>query len=322
VYWTINGAFRVDDSRAKLGCPSSDWYAVFLEPAISQAQDWLFFVKRSWTRDKLMGINFQQSGIPESDRRVICTWNDAGPQFPGAQWGLNDCAHFVSECLAAGNMKSVGDPGVPALIKNLQNLPNTKTLVNLGTEAAAARVLKTGLVKRGDIIAYAGDNNQYYPHGHSAIYMGSEAVANHTRFNHPDFKGLEGGRDNWKRYTIAERGHPKVTIVHFSDDDRAPISCLSLDGSWEVTMASQVFYYHFDRSGHVGWTTREPASRTTYAGVPSPNRGHWFETATDQFTICWTHSGNVERFQFTDDNNTKMKGKWNNTTDLMGRKLS
>jgi hypothetical protein len=285
-------------------------------------QDWLFFVKRSWTREKLMGVNFQQSGIPETDRRVICTWFDSGPSFPGAQWGLNDCAHFVSECLAAANMKSVADPGVPNLMKNLQNLPNTKTLANLVTVAGAARVMKTGLVKPGDVIAYGGKNNQYFPHGHSTIYMGGQAVANHTRFNHPDFKGTEGGRDNWKRYTIDSRGHPKVTIVHFSDDDPPPSFASSMSGWWEVTTApGQVYYYHFDRDGHVGWTTQEPANKTTYLGVPQTNRGYWFETATDHLTICWTSSGGVEQFDITDDNNTKVKGKWNDATDLTGRKL-
>ena len=204
VVWTNRGPLQIDHAREKLNGPSSDWWPVFLQPKESEFQDWLFFIKRSWTVDRLQTVQFHQERVPEADLRVICTWHNQGSSLPGVPSGLNDCAHFVSECIRAGGIK-VGSPGVPELVKELRKLGNTKTLANLVDKAAAKRMVLSGLVKIGDIIAYGGENDAYSPHGHRTVYMGGEAVANHTRLNHPDFSGLEGGKGNWERYTMPTR---------------------------------------------------------------------------------------------------------------------
>ena len=123
----------IEKARRSLVCPATDWYPVFLEPkgAEDRWEDWLFFIKRAWTIPRLLGIKFQEEHVPPADLSVICTWWDRTASLPGTPHGLNDCAHFVSECLHAGHIR-VADPGVRNLIKNLSQPAEHKDASELG----------------------------------------------------------------------------------------------------------------------------------------------------------------------------------------------
>jgi hypothetical protein len=171
--------FKIEWARTK----KSEWWPVFLVPKEKLWEDWLYFVKRTLTVDQLNEKKFINESIPQADRKLICTWfyDEVPPgENPPKRGGLNDCAHFVSECLKAGGMGVVYDVGVPGLVRKLQNQSNTKTLAEFVRVDAAKRVINTGLLLAGYIIAYAGENRAYFPHGHSVVYMGNAAVANHT----------------------------------------------------------------------------------------------------------------------------------------------
>jgi hypothetical protein len=289
---------NVEDQRSKFGCPAPDWWPVFLVPDGNPFIDGLYFIRSNWTSELLNTFFFNAHFIPESNRVLVQAWA-----------GLNDCAHFVSECLKAGGVKEVYDLGVPKVVQNLHARADTKTLARLVDLSVAQRVVATGILKIGDVIAFGGENMAYYPHGHSTVFMGNEAVANHTRLNHPTFKGLEGGKGNWKRYADPGRKHPKVTIIHFAHDD-PPLLAFALVGWWRILFRDgRAYSYHFsDQNGRVGWATE--------ANRPPAGSGYWFDLGNNEFVNCWTASGSVERFHFNRDGT--IAGKLNDVEEFTG----
>jgi hypothetical protein len=296
---------NVDAQRAPFGCPDPDWWPVFLVPRDNPFIDGLYFVKSTVTPADLNTHGYSEVFVKEEDRVLVQAWA-----------GLNDCAHFVSECLKAGGVKQVYNVGVGKLVKGLRARGDTKTLANLVDLAASERVVATGILKIGDIIAYGGENMDYVPHGHSTVFMGNEAVANHTRLNHPDFKGREGGKGNWKVYADPRRGHPKVTIIHFGHDDPS-LSGSDLLGWWNISFNDgRTYAYHFtvqgDTNGMVAWATG--------ANRPIAGRGYWFDRGSNEFIDCWTSTGSVERFKLNTDGT--IGGKLNDGVEFTGTKMS
>jgi hypothetical protein len=64
--------------------------------------------------------------------------------------GLGDCAHYLSRCLKQGLNAQVPEVWkVDPLVKALQKLPGTKTLVEKVSKTAAQRVIDSGVFQPG-----------------------------------------------------------------------------------------------------------------------------------------------------------------------------
>src|SRR5262249_49354616 len=136
--------------------------------------------------------------------------------------GLNDCAHFVSECLSKAGVNLGGVIQVQPLVESLRGRNDTKTLAYLVDLEKARRMIRSNqgngifygsIVRRGDIIAFGKDGQ----HMHSSLYLGNEQITHHAWVNHSK-KPNHQHRDpvtrmnqNWEDEANAR--HPKVTII-------------------------------------------------------------------------------------------------------------
>ncbi len=196
--------------------------------------------------------------------------------------GMNDCAHFVSRCLGDGGLTSVYAAGVPILEQNLRKLAITKTFGNRISYDRGKRIVASGILKPGDVIIY------YTPQGtqgaHSVFYLGGGTMACHTRSRYDE---------SWQIGS-----EYKVRFIHFSHDDPLPQPKLKqvLPGWWEVTYQQKKYYYYFHANGQVGYIKTKPANKHRPISVPT-QRGYWFGSNSQQYTIIWSDTGSVERFR-------------------------
>jgi hypothetical protein len=259
----------------------------------------------------LPAFQFFAPSIPAGDRIQVQDWA-----------GLNDCAHFVSECLKEGGVH-VYAVAVGKLVKQLRDLSYTKTLALSVDKSTAERIVKSGVMQEADIIAFGGNNNTFFPHAHSVVFMGNNKVANHTHLNHPSFTGGGGvfGQGIWQRYADPTTGHPEVTLVHFSEGDADPATLASSPtlGWWEVNWRGTMYYYYFVKTGQVSYTKTKPSHLHLGPGAPV-GRGYWFESSTD-LKICWTATGSLEVFVRTPAAST-MSGTWNDSEPIGAKKMS
>jgi hypothetical protein len=222
---------------------------------------------------------------------VFATWSD-----------LNDCAHYVLKCLQAGGIRLKDIGGVPILEQELRKLLNTRTLADRVPSSAAKRILETGLMKKGDVIAYCGKNGFF----HSSLYLGNKKIACHT---------TSRWESDWNLYS-----KDRVSLIHFSDDDPAPSTKQAswLPGWWEVIWKSTRYYYYYSRSGRVSYTKTRPKSLK--GGMVAPmGKGYWFRESADQYVIIWMKTGSVERFLLVSKDS--QDGKWNGQDRLTSKKL-
>jgi hypothetical protein len=225
--------------------------------------------------------------------------------------GLNDCAHFVTESLAAGGI-NVRTTGVPQLLGMLRGLADTKTLALTVAVDAAERIVKAGIMDVGDVIIYSLTPTD---HHHSVVYMGGEKIAMHTWANHPRHPTRQG---DWK--ASASEDHPLVTLIHFGRDDGIPAAGTWLSGWWQVLWRGTTYYYYFDAKGHVGYTKQAPANTSQPLYSPE-SRGYWFQIG---FNIknCWTRTGSLEVFTILPPTaRDYMEGTWNGTEPLVADKM-
>jgi len=243
------------------GAPRSDWQAAFILRDSGKGEDACFI----------------PSTVSAPDQKVVFdTWSD-----------LNDCAHYVTKCLRAGDAPLQDIGGVPILEQKLRGLGNTKTLTDKVSTGAAQRVLKTvvdgsTLMKQGDVILYAKTSKSGL--FHSAFYLGDNKIACHTasRWN-----------NHWNLYPSR-----KISLIHFTSGDPAPSSTQKqwLPGWWEVIWKGNKYYYHYTSSGRVTYTKTKPQNLKS-------------STAT----------GDVEQFLL--ESESSQTGKWNGQDRLTATKL-
>jgi hypothetical protein len=243
----------------------------------------------------LGGVAYDKDRIGASDKVFLQGWK-----------GLLDCAHYVSRCLSAGGV-AMNTGYVPTLVSSLRNLRDTRTLGMHVAKAKAQNILNTGIMKTGDVIAYAHHDQHYY---HSAVYMGSGQISCHTMSRSPSFDGA------W--YI-----HPTdylYTLIHFTQGDTNPATLGSrLAGWWEVVWRGRSYFYYYEANGKVRYTTARPAS-TSQTLHHGESNGYWFDQGSGQFVICWTSTGSVEQFRL-DAGGTSQQGKWDGVEPLSGTKL-
>ena len=313
--WTDIYPIDINQERIRRGLPASDWQAVFLEPNPSVSIDALYFLKNSII-PKTINYSAKDPSLadPKDPSRL-----DSGKIVLIQKWeGLNDCSHFVSECLKAGGAGEVYNVGVPGLVAALRKRGDVKTLGYFLDAATAELVINADVMKPGDVIAY-GDEKKGFSHAHSVIYMGKDAagdyrVANHSRFNHPSFRG------DWKLYTHPLSGHPRVILLHFGFDDADPLPGFAVLGWWEVVWRGQSFYYYFEKTGRVGWTQQKPKSLKQPLPIPQGS-GYHFHRLASKMQVVWSQTGSVEEFETLKVAAGTMTGMWNGSEPMTAKRM-
>lgn len=168
------------------------------------------------------------------------------------------------------------------------------------TLAKGQRVMATGVMKIGDLIAYVHEDPKTRVRGysHSALYMGfntkhkmhrmtCHTIARFREFfhNHPWNITVE---PNWR-----------FTLVHFSDET---YPTLPQPVRLEVTVSGTTETYEF-RSNGVVVRARAAHPHLTFGARPDDN-GYWFSRGLGVF-VFWPKSGQVARFGFTSVNDIK-----------------
>ncbi len=301
--WLSDRPIRIEAERAARKL-NADWAAVFLQTDFIRYRDGLFFI-RSKHLSQLASYTYHEANIPDSDKILVQPWE-----------GLNDCTHFVSECLSAGGVP-LHELNVGGLVKTLKARSDVQTLAEFVDFSLAKRIVQSGVMKRGDIIAY-GTAAKNFSHAHAVIYMGNNQVCNHTHLNHPSFTG---GNDldthgNWERYATTGTGHTRVLLFHFKDD--VPVSAQSsMLGYWSVTWRGKTYYYYFEASGRVSYSSHTPANKKQ-APADFEGRGYWFENG-GAIKMSWTKTGTLETLRSTGHNT--MSGTWNDSVPISAAKL-
>jgi hypothetical protein len=290
-YGSINTPSKIAAQKKATG---KDWAAAFLQypDAKFGSLEGLYLIPAS-DLAKVKGGQFDISTYP--DRKMLSSWFDkadkdgSNPEVLAqkpADHGLNDCAHFVTQSLAAGGIHAE-TTGVGTLFNTLRAMADTKTLALTVAADVAENIVNAGIMKAGDVIIYSKLNGKVMEHHHSVVYMGNAKIAMHTWANHPKHPSIHG---DWKK--SATDDHPLVTLIHFGRDD-APIAAGSdMLGWWKVLWMGQTYYYFFDRKGQVAWTQTAPANLKLPLAM-ARGRGYWFEQP-HRIAICWTETGTFE----------------------------
>ena len=91
-------------------------------------------------------------------------------------------------------------------------------------------------------------------------------------------------------------------------------------GWWKVLWRGTTYYYHFEKSGRVGWTKNKPANPKQPLPVPV-GRGYWFQDSV-RVSICWTDTGSFEVLAVRPPRaDTHMEGTWNGFEPLVADRI-
>ena len=270
-YWTIPcqdgllgaawGHPSISHLRLKAKAPEPDWKALFV---------------RDFTGTE-SGV-FRKAG--EADK-VFQAWD-----------GLDDCAHFVSQCLRAGGAAIDTQWGARELKERLQALGQTKTLIDRGDQTAGQRIIDAGLMKNGDAVIYytkvpsGGSHAGYH---HSAMYVGDGGITCHSVCR---YKGLgDSSDDEWH---LNQGKLLTYTFIHFSSDDVAAADVVkTLTGWWKVEYAGKTTYTSFLSDGRARRSQTAPRKATDQ--LPALHSAYWF-LELNSVKFAWKEAGDLEEW--------------------------
>jgi len=322
--WLANEPVIIANEISKRKLSSADWTGAFLGYD-GQSKPDTAGTRTRWLLEGLYLIKRSDAGKLLSDRKassypgaiMLASWydnrSDDSLTNPPPYNGLNDCAHFVTECLAAGGAPGLRTVSVPNLLNSLTAHSETKTLAKFTNQANAQRIMDAGLLKEGDVLIFSKTVNK---HGHSTIYLGGGKMAMHTYANHPNCPERGGGA--WTGSMTAE--HNLVTLIHWDAGDTYGTASDSLLGYWSVLWRGKVYYYYFGKGGRVSYSKTKPGNLKSPPNT-ADGRGYWFES-TFGIDIAWTATGSLEQFirptMFTSN---AMAGTWNGSEPLVATRL-
>jgi hypothetical protein len=302
------GPISVSDQFGHFKVSPSEWIAVFLfyDGFDRKKKEGLFLVPAAdFTIPKLVAHNSQSGANDWSDFpnfKFVCSWFDAFPEAAnGVQPrfnGLDDCAHYVSECLEKEGIHCA-TPSAPQLVQTLRSRHDTKTLADLVDPLRAKLMIDGAVVKDGDLVFYGLKENGKKVYWHSSMMVDSTRglVTTHTFCNHSEVTDIDPSLPSDWQVNINTDHHQLVTIIHFSLDDRDNDPTNPLLGFWTLSGAG-TFYYRFDNFGRVIWFNNPPKNP-----AQQPNgRGYWFKSIDwEGVKICWTDTGTFEGFLTRED---------------------
>jgi len=317
IAWVYYGAINVHHEIGKRKLAAGEWRGAFLryegkKSGASFLAEGLYLIKVT-SGPKLLTTQLA-TDFPEAI--MICSWFDnAGDEMlthPPEYHGLNDCAHFVTECLAAGGIL-MRTPSVPMLLNSLTAHSSTKTLCRTVQSSLAKRMIDAKVLQPGDVIIFSKTATK---HGHSAIYLGNGKMAMHTYSNHANSTLSHG---DWQGSVTDE--HNLVTLIHWGNDDARGAVSSAITGYWQVLWRGTNYFYQFQSSGRVVYSKKKPASLSSPLSSID-GKGYWFESATGGVNICWSSTGSFEQFlKPTGPTGSAMGGVWNDSEPLVAMRL-
>ena len=321
--WLANQPISIANEIARRRLSPGDWVGALLTYAGLSKPD------RNGTRDPWMleglylvkmadepRLRSDQKAASYPDAIMLASWYDHAMDDnltnPPPYNGLNDCAHFVTECLAAGGETKLRTVSVPALLNSLTAHSDTKTLARTVDKEGAQHIIDAGLLKEGDVMIFSKTTSSP---GHSTIYLGGGDMAMHTYSNHKNSTTWHG---SWTGSMTAE--HSLVTLIHWNEGDVYTASSDGVLGWWNVMWRGVTYYYFFQKGGRVSY------SKTAPTNVKNPpalalGKGWWFESSSG-VDIAWTSTGSHESFMRTVlFSGSAMGGFWNKTEPMVAVKL-
>ncbi|MBR0693126.1 NlpC/P60 family protein [Bradyrhizobium lablabi] len=324
-FWPVPCKDGLVVTREKMINVQQEMKARKLDPAIHEAvflfysadaktREGLFIIHKSFSNlENRITSNFSVDSVPDP-RIFLISFPDGNRDTAIGQTapftGLNDCAHFVSECLMQAKIKGFRPTNdAEQLFKNLRGLGQlTKTLAKHVEKEKARRIINSGLLKPGDVILFATPK---LSHLHSTLYLGNQQIAMHTHLNHKRAKGdqLKDSQiqrdNNWE--TSSNDSHPFVSIIHFARPDDVFVGS-AFPGWWEVTKQGRTQFYFFDKKGSVGATARQPNFSRPIVGAEAS--GYWFDDGLN-LKICWGVNGDFESFRLMLPVQSPVRGRLN-----------
>jgi hypothetical protein len=221
---------------------------------------------------------------------------------------LEDCAHFLSQCLKAGGLSIKEQWSVPMLINELtagedqRQKPTAKMLCEKVSRPAAQRVIDAGLLNVGDMIGYykpAGTPHEKSEYAHSAMYTGKDraGIGRVTCHTASRFVGLSPPdvTDEW----FLTNPNYSFTLLHIprASESMATIGP-KIAGWWRVLHAKKTVYYFISADGRAVRTNKAPTHGDAVVFVGAgDSRGYWFERH-GTVTICWRADGSLVTMDF------------------------
>jgi hypothetical protein len=207
---------------------------------------------------------------------------------------LEDCAHFLSECLIAGGLRIKEQWSVPMLLMVLRESPVPKTLAEKVSRDVAQAIIDTGLLKPGDMIGYFADGG----YQHSAMFTGKLNTQNGADEGHVTchtksrFMGKtpQGVADKW----FLSNPDYQFTLVHVPDDAETHRSSLAdkLIGWWKVEQRSTTLFLFVAPDGTAVRTATVPKNGRAPIIGRSDSSGYWFAGAIEA-KFCFRTDGSV-----------------------------
>ena len=156
LYSYVKGTVNVKNERHRLQqagkLPGSGWIAVLLPELDADNHAIIGKEKGCFIRANPNGQEIIAGTKPEQltgKFEIVPFYQHAGEHD-----GLVDCAHYVSRCLSAGGVR-INQPGVPGLVQELRmKHADTRTIGLEVTLEQGNRIMHTGVMKPGDVIAY------------------------------------------------------------------------------------------------------------------------------------------------------------------------
>ncbi len=254
-----------------------------------------FVYSTLWRKDQLIAM--PKPGAPKDLPQVMLV----DDKTDGKK--LEDCAHFLSQCLKAGGLNIKEQWSVPMLINELtagedhRIKPTAKTLCEKVSREAVQRIIDAELLGIGDMISYLkpaakpGEKSEY---SHSGMFCGTNGngIGSVTCHTASRFIGLTPRdlKDDW----FLTNPNYSFTLLHIprASESTAAIGA-SIAGWWRVAQGNQAMFYFVLADGRAVRTNRVP---TDAKGPPSvgagDSRGYWFERH-GKVTICWRADGSL-----------------------------
>jgi hypothetical protein len=210
--------------------------------------------------------------------------------------GLDDCAHYLSQCVRAGGARIDTQWGVHGLVDGLQRLPETKVLMERGDAVAGQRIIDSGIFKPGDMIGYF-HNTKTKEHsigyGHSAMYVGKNGITCHSTCRFKD-QG-DSSDDEWS-LDIRDFTY---TFIHFSSDDKVvPGTAKALTGWWKAEYGGRESYYFVLGEGVARRSQKAPRKATDHLSghLSAKDTAYWFQEDHDAITFTWKDGSSLEQW--------------------------
>lgn len=206
---------------------------------------------------------------------------------------LEDCAHFLSQCLKAGGLRIREQWSVQMLVNELRAgednsaAPIAKTLAEKVPHAAAKAIVDSGLLKIGDLVAYFHDGRYAHCGMYAGHHNGTARITCHTKSRFPGMTPPQVN-DAW------DLGTPLVlfSLLHIPrTSESTPARSATLAGWWRLMRPAMTEFYFVRADGRAIRTSEEPKSlKAPVKLAASDSRGYWFEERVGA-TFSWRRDG-------------------------------